>query len=146
MISNHLSLVLASTVLSQAPTHLYIYHPRSKAQPKLLEPQGLGNHGFWLYIYMAPEVWVSSSRLTQKCGVYSFGIVLLEILTGQRPDVGLENDGKGLESFARKVFREEWPLFEVIDRHFYMRFMRRNKTSPPFLSPKFLSLFYMEIR
>ncbi|KAF8403859.1 hypothetical protein HHK36_011965 [Tetracentron sinense] len=68
-----------------------------------------------LAIYMAPEARIPSSRLTQKCDVYSFGIVLLELLTGQLPDAGLENDGKGLESFVRKVFHEERPLSEIID-------------------------------
>lgn len=66
-------------------------------------------------VYLAPEMRVSGSKFTQKCDVYSFGIVLLEILTGQLPDAGPENDGKGLEAFVRKAFREERPLSEVID-------------------------------
>ncbi|KAI3471388.1 hypothetical protein Pfo_030752 [Paulownia fortunei] len=61
--------------------------------------------------YMAPEARVAGTRLTQKCDVYSFGILLLEILTGRLPD----NDGKGLEGQVRKVFREERPLSEIID-------------------------------
>ncbi|GAV63921.1 Pkinase domain-containing protein/LRRNT_2 domain-containing protein/LRR_8 domain-containing protein [Cephalotus follicularis] len=65
-------------------------------------------------IYLAPEVRVSGSKFTQKCDVYSFGIVLLELLTGRLPDAGSEN-GKGLESFVRKAFREARPLSEVID-------------------------------
>lgn len=66
-------------------------------------------------VYVAPEVRVSGSKFTQKCDVYSFGIVLLEMLTGRLPDAGLENDGKTLESFVRKAFREEQPLSEIID-------------------------------
>ncbi|XP_030519273.2 LOW QUALITY PROTEIN: receptor protein kinase-like protein ZAR1 [Rhodamnia argentea] len=65
--------------------------------------------------YLAPEARVSGTKVTQKCDVYSFGIVLMEILTGRKPDVGTENDGKGLESLVRKVFREERPLSEIID-------------------------------
>jgi serine/threonine protein kinase len=47
--------------------------------------------------------------------VYSFGIVLMELLTGRLPGAGSENDGEGLESLVRKVFQEERPLSEIID-------------------------------
>ncbi|KAL6138138.1 hypothetical protein ACLB2K_063424 [Fragaria x ananassa] len=66
-------------------------------------------------IYLAPEARISGSKFTQKCDVYSFGIVLMEILTGKLPDEGPENSGKGLESLVRKTFREERPLSEIID-------------------------------
>ncbi|KAL9411892.1 hypothetical protein AB3S75_045486 [Citrus x aurantiifolia] len=66
-------------------------------------------------VYLAPEARIYGSKFTQKCDVYSFGIVLLEILTGRLPDAGPENDGKGLESLVRKAFRERRPLSEVID-------------------------------
>lgn len=65
--------------------------------------------------YLAPEARVSGARFTQKCDVYSFGIILMEILTAQLPDAGPENDGKGLESLVRKVFRDERPMSEIID-------------------------------
>ncbi|XVF75848.1 hypothetical protein PTKIN_Ptkin13bG0219900 [Pterospermum kingtungense] len=65
--------------------------------------------------YLAPEARVYGSKFTQKCDVYSFGIVLLEILTGRLPDAGPENDDKGLEGLVRKAFREERPLSEIID-------------------------------
>ncbi|XP_023749589.1 receptor protein kinase-like protein ZAR1 isoform X2 [Lactuca sativa] len=66
--------------------------------------------------YVAPEARISGQKVGPKCDVYSFGIVLLEMLTGRAPDgVGLDNDGKGLEGFVRKVFREERPLSEIID-------------------------------
>lgn len=66
-------------------------------------------------VYLAPEARIYGSKFTQKCDVFSFGIVLLEMLTGKQPDFGLENDGKGLESLVRKAFREERPLSEIID-------------------------------
>lgn len=66
--------------------------------------------------YISPEVRMAGGKFTQKCDVYSFGIVLLELLTGRFPDLGPENDHKELESFVRKAFREEQPLSEIIDQ------------------------------
>ncbi|KAH6826089.1 Leucine-rich repeat protein kinase family protein [Perilla frutescens var. hirtella] len=61
---------------------------------------------------MAPEARNAGARINQKCDVYSFGILVMEILTGRLPD----NDGKeGLENLVRRVFREERPLSEIID-------------------------------
>lgn len=65
--------------------------------------------------YLAPEARIAGTKFSQKCDVYSFGIVLLELLTGRVPDPGPENDQKELESFVRKAFREELPLSEIID-------------------------------
>ncbi|KAK6945345.1 Serine-threonine/tyrosine-protein kinase, catalytic domain [Dillenia turbinata] len=77
--------------------------------------RGMGLSTAFSVAYKAPEARVSGSRFTQKCDVYSFGIIIMEILTGQLPDAGPENDGKGLEGLVRKVFREERPLSEIID-------------------------------
>lgn len=66
--------------------------------------------------YLAPEVRMAGGKFTQKCDVYSFGIVLLELLTGRMPDFGAENDDKVLESFVRRAFREEQPLSDIIDQ------------------------------
>ncbi|ESW34272.1 hypothetical protein PHAVU_001G138500 [Phaseolus vulgaris] len=68
------------------------------------------------YHYLAPEVRMAGGKFTQKCDVYSFGIVLLELLTGRMPDFGAENDDKVLESFVRKAFKEEQPLSDIIDQ------------------------------
>ncbi|XP_047959320.1 receptor protein kinase-like protein ZAR1 [Salvia hispanica] len=61
---------------------------------------------------VAPEAQGSGAKVNQKCDVYAFGILVMEILTGQAPD----NDGEeGLESRVRRIFREERPLSEIID-------------------------------
>ncbi|KAL2320822.1 hypothetical protein Fmac_029791 [Flemingia macrophylla] len=65
--------------------------------------------------YLAPEVRMAGGKFTQKCDVYSFGIVLLELLTGRMPDFGSESDEKVLESYVRKAFKEEQPLSDIID-------------------------------
>ncbi|KAI3914710.1 hypothetical protein MKW92_021884 [Papaver armeniacum] len=68
-------------------------------------------------VYLAPEARLSSSKMSQKCDVYSFGVTVLETLTGRLPDFGpSENDDKGLESFVRRAFQEERPLSEIIDQ------------------------------
>ncbi|OAY43162.1 receptor protein kinase-like protein ZAR1 [Manihot esculenta] len=65
--------------------------------------------------YLAPEARAFGTKFCQKNDVYSFGIILMELLTGRLPNAGPENDGKGLESLVRKVFREERLLSEIID-------------------------------
>ncbi|KAL5708255.1 hypothetical protein ACHQM5_019072 [Ranunculus cassubicifolius] len=65
--------------------------------------------------YVAPEARISGSKMTQKCDVYSFGIVILELLTGRVPQAGPEKDYKELECYVRKAFREQQPLSEIID-------------------------------
>ncbi|KAJ9548215.1 hypothetical protein OSB04_020758 [Centaurea solstitialis] len=64
---------------------------------------------------VAPNAPFSGQKVTQKCDVYSFGIVLMEVLTGRVPDSGDSNDGKGLEGVVRKAFRERRMLSEIID-------------------------------
>ncbi|KAL5984237.1 hypothetical protein ACLOJK_018341 [Asimina triloba] len=65
--------------------------------------------------YLAPEARASGSKLTQKCDVYSFGIVLLEMLTGLSPGAKAKTSEDGLERLVRTAFREELPLSELVD-------------------------------
>ncbi|GFS32835.1 leucine-rich repeat transmembrane protein kinase family protein [Actinidia rufa] len=70
--------------------------------------------------YRAPEA-LDPRKITQKADVYSFGVLLLELLTGKCPSLG-ENVGHGtgyggvmdLPRWVQSVVREEWTA-EVFD-------------------------------
>ncbi|MQM19221.1 hypothetical protein Taro_052221 [Colocasia esculenta] len=64
--------------------------------------------------YRAPEV-TDARRVSQKADVYSFGVLLLELLTGKAPAQALLNDeGVDLPRWVQSVVREEWTS-EVFD-------------------------------
>ncbi|XP_078164616.1 putative receptor protein kinase ZmPK1 [Carex rostrata] len=55
--------------------------------------------------YMAPE-WALHLPITSKVDVYSYGVVLLEIITGKRISVWVTDDGEGrIRSIAEEVRR-----------------------------------------
>ncbi|KAL8036887.1 hypothetical protein ABFX02_11G005800 [Erythranthe guttata] len=68
-------------------------------------------------MYVGPEArdGAAGKRVTQKCDVYAFGVVLLEVLTGREADCGPGEEGGGVVGLVRKVFGEERPLSEIID-------------------------------
>lgn len=64
--------------------------------------------------YRAPEV-TDAQKVSQKADVYSFGILLLEMLTGKPPTHALLNEeGVDLPRWVQSVVREEWTS-EVFD-------------------------------
>lgn len=68
--------------------------------------------------YLAPEARASSSgyKSSQKGDVYSFGVILLELLTGRLPDgSSSENEGEELVSVVRKWHKEGRSLAEILD-------------------------------
>ncbi|KAF8398955.1 hypothetical protein HHK36_014820 [Tetracentron sinense] len=64
--------------------------------------------------YRAPEV-TDARKVSQKADVYSFGVLLLELLTGKAPTHALLNEeGVDLPRWVQSVVREEWAA-EVFD-------------------------------
>ncbi|KAF8024655.1 hypothetical protein BT93_F1739 [Corymbia citriodora subsp. variegata] len=96
---------------------------------KILKREGLTNSSLSRIRgtrgYMAPE-WVYNMPITSKVDVYSYGIVLLELVTGKSPTRGLanteggdENESKRLTSWVREKKRtgvptETW-IKEIMD-------------------------------
>ncbi|XP_015689819.2 probable inactive receptor kinase At1g48480 [Oryza brachyantha] len=65
--------------------------------------------------YRAPEV-TDIRRVSQKADVYSFGVLLLELLTGKAPTHAVVNEeGLDLPRWVQSVVREEWTS-EVFDQ------------------------------
>ncbi|KAJ1379859.1 Serine/threonine-protein kinase, active site [Sesbania bispinosa] len=69
--------------------------------------------------YKAPEARVPGCRPTQKWDVYSFGVILLELLTGKSPDsspaASTSMEVPDLVRWVRKGFEQENPLSEMVD-------------------------------
>lgn len=57
--------------------------------------------------YMAPEFTCRTANVTEKCDVYSFGVLILEILTGRRPVEYLEDDIIVLSDLVRGAVEED---------------------------------------
>jgi len=64
--------------------------------------------------YRAPEV-TDPRKVSQKADVYSFGVLLLELLTGKAPThAHLNDEGVDLPRWVQSVVKEEWTS-EVFD-------------------------------
>ncbi|KAE8685674.1 G-type lectin S-receptor-like serine/threonine-protein kinase [Hibiscus syriacus] len=65
--------------------------------------------------YLAPE-WLANLSITSKCDVYSYGMVLLEIVSGRRNfEVSLETDGKKFSLWAYLEY-EKGNVEAIVDK------------------------------
>jgi len=79
----------------------------------LLNPSHI--HASSRYVgYRAPEQ-AETKKLSQKADVYSFGVLLLEVLTGKAPmHYHSQEEGVDLPKWVQSIVREEWTA-EVFD-------------------------------
>ncbi|KAL5991314.1 hypothetical protein ACLOJK_012221 [Asimina triloba] len=64
--------------------------------------------------YMAPEFACRTVKITEKCDVYGFGVLLLEVVTGRRPVEYMEDDVVVLCDMVRGAL-EEGRVEECVD-------------------------------
>nr|POF09039.1 u-box domain-containing protein 33 [Quercus suber] len=80
-----------ATELCSVLVYLHSRKPHSIVHGDLKPSNILLDANFGTWHYIDPE-FVSTGKLTRKSDVYSFGIILLQLLTGQRPPFTMEND------------------------------------------------------
>ncbi|KAL8260671.1 hypothetical protein R6Q59_028624 [Mikania micrantha] len=66
------------------------------------------------YGYIAPE-YAYTMKVTEKCDIYSFGVVLLELVTGKSPVQPLDQGGD-LVTCVRRLVNGMIPVCDIFDR------------------------------
>ncbi|XP_004493003.1 probable serine/threonine-protein kinase PBL7 isoform X3 [Cicer arietinum] len=70
----------------------------------------MGTHG-----YCAPE-YATTGKLTMRSDIYSFGVVLLELITGRRAYDDNRGHEKHLVDWARPMFRDKRNISRLVDQ------------------------------
>ncbi|KMT18088.1 hypothetical protein BVRB_2g032780 [Beta vulgaris subsp. vulgaris] len=63
--------------------------------------------------YMAPE-YCYTTKVNEKIDIYSFGVVLLELVTGKEPHIGDEHTN--LAEWAWRHYSQGYPIKDVLDK------------------------------
>ncbi|KAK1366737.1 putative LRR receptor-like serine/threonine-protein kinase IRK [Heracleum sosnowskyi] len=71
--------------------------------------------------YMAPEFGCKTVKITEKCDVYGFGVLVLEVVTGRRPVEYMEDDVVVLCDMVRGAL-EEGRVEECVDERLKDKF------------------------
>ncbi|KAJ8437260.1 hypothetical protein Cgig2_010085 [Carnegiea gigantea] len=71
--------------------------------------------------YMAPEFACQTVKITEKCDVYGFGVLALEVVTGKRPVEYMEDDVVVLCEMVREAL-EEGRVEECVDERLQRNF------------------------
>ncbi|KAF5750735.1 Leucine-rich receptor-like protein kinase family protein [Tripterygium wilfordii] len=71
--------------------------------------------------YMAPEFACQTVKITEKCDVYGFGVLVLEVVTGKRPVEYMEDDVVVLCDVVRRAL-EDGRLEECVDERLRSNF------------------------
>ncbi|KAL0359104.1 UNVERIFIED_CONTAM: putative LRR receptor-like serine/threonine-protein kinase IRK [Sesamum angustifolium] len=71
--------------------------------------------------YMAPEFACKTVKITEKCDVYGFGILVLEVVTGKRPVEYMEDDVVVLSDMVRGAM-EEGKVEDCVDARLLGKF------------------------
>ncbi|KAL2653889.1 hypothetical protein R1flu_022017 [Riccia fluitans] len=65
--------------------------------------------------YYPPEAAQTKQKPTEKWDVYSFGVLLMELLTGRSPAMHLSSTEMDLPSWVRNIVEDGKPISEILD-------------------------------